>query len=177
MLVYFVTDEPTKIPAIRAMLEPQYHVVPQLLGGGDTQIGSNAVLVVDADLREMIRVEQIRLILQELNCVPEKLFVVQDHLRSMIAQAYALGATAVISRPREITVKLAQIESRKRRYKPTSPLHRPRSQIARRPSHPCSQPSGRQTDKLSDAESATSQIINSIEQNGLTAGLMTSPLS
>jgi len=32
MLVHFVTDEPTKIPAIRAMLEPRYHVVPQLLG-------------------------------------------------------------------------------------------------------------------------------------------------
>ena len=60
MLVYFITDEPTKIPAIRAMMEPQYHVVPQLLGGGDTQIGSNAVLIVDADLREMVRVEQIR---------------------------------------------------------------------------------------------------------------------
>jgi hypothetical protein len=110
MFVHFVTDEPTKIPAIRAMLEPQYYVVPQLLGGGDTQIGPNAVLMVDADLRQMNRVEQIRLILQELSCIPEKLFVVQDHLRSMIAQAYALGATAVISRPREIIVKLAQIE-------------------------------------------------------------------
>ncbi len=30
MLVHFITDEPTKIPAIRAMLEPQYHIVPQL---------------------------------------------------------------------------------------------------------------------------------------------------
>jgi hypothetical protein len=110
MLVHFITDEPTKIPAIRAMLEPQYHIVPQLLGGGDTQISSNAVLMVDADLRERVRVEQIRLILQELSCIHEKLFVVQNHLRSMVAQAYALGATAVISRPKEIIVKLAQIE-------------------------------------------------------------------
>jgi hypothetical protein len=47
MLVHFVTDEPTKIPAIRAMLERRYHVVPQLLGGGDTQIGSNGVLRAD----------------------------------------------------------------------------------------------------------------------------------
>ena len=48
MLVHFVTDEPTKIPAIRAILEPRYHVVPQLLGGGDTEISSNGVLMVDA---------------------------------------------------------------------------------------------------------------------------------
>jgi small basic protein len=35
MLVHFVTDEPTKIPAIRAMLEPRYHVVPpQLVNAG-----------------------------------------------------------------------------------------------------------------------------------------------
>jgi len=32
MLVHFVTDDPTKIPAIRAMLEPRYHIAPQVLG-------------------------------------------------------------------------------------------------------------------------------------------------
>ena len=85
MLVHFVTDEPTKIPAIRVMLEPRYYVVPQLLGGGDTQISSNGVLVVDADLRKMVRVEQIKLVLQELSCIPEKLFVVQNKVRSMVA--------------------------------------------------------------------------------------------
>jgi hypothetical protein len=112
MLVHFVTDEPTKIPAIRAMLEPRYHVVPQLLGGGVTQISSNGALMVDADLRKKVRVEQIRLVLLELSCIPEKLFIVRNHVRSMVAQAYALGATAVVSRPRKIIFKLAQIESR-----------------------------------------------------------------
>lgn len=110
MLVHFVTDEPAKIPAIRAMLEPRYHVVPQLLGGGDTQICSNSVLMVDAELRKSVRVEQIRLVLQELSGISEKLFVVQSRIRSMVAQAYALGATAVVSRPREIIFRLAQIE-------------------------------------------------------------------
>jgi hypothetical protein len=106
MLVHFVTDEPTKIPAIRAMLEPQYHVVAQLLGDGGAQIGSNGVLMVDADLRKMLRVEQIKLVLRELGCVSEKLFVVQNHLHHMVAQAFALGATAVVSRPKEIIFKL-----------------------------------------------------------------------
>ena len=77
MLVHFVTDEPAKIPAIRAMLEPRHRVVPQLLGGGDTQISSNGVLMVDADLRKTVRVEQI---LQELNRISEKLFVVQNRV-------------------------------------------------------------------------------------------------
>ena len=110
MLVHFVTDEPTKIPAIRAMLEPRYHVVPQLLGGSDTEISSNGVLMVDADLRKVVRVEQIKLVLQDLNCLSERLFVVEKHFHHMVAQAFALGATAVVSRPREIIFKLAQIE-------------------------------------------------------------------
>ena len=110
MLVHFVTDEPTKIPAIRAMLEPQYHVAPQLLGSDDTHFNPNSVLMVDADLRKAARVEQIKLVLRDLSCIPEKLFVVQRHLHHMVAQAFALGATAVVSRPREIIRKLAQIE-------------------------------------------------------------------
>ncbi len=33
MLVHFVTDEPSKIAAIRGMLEPRFSVLPQVLGG------------------------------------------------------------------------------------------------------------------------------------------------
>jgi HD-GYP domain-containing protein (c-di-GMP phosphodiesterase class II) len=172
MLVHFVTDEPSKIPAIRLMLEPRYHVVPQLLGGGDTQISSNGVLMVDADLRKAVRVEQIKLVLQELSCISEKLFVVQNHVRSMIAQAYALGATAVISRPREIISKLAQIEvqakAAQNEFAGASP------EITDSAAAFASMFSAARVGKpidLSDAERATSQIISSIEQNGLTAWL------
>ncbi len=100
MFVHFVTDEPSKIAAVRAILEPQFDVIPQLLGGGDTPNSSSGVLMVDADLRQMVRVEQIRLVLQKMNRISEKLFVVQNQVRSMVEQAYALGATDVISRPR-----------------------------------------------------------------------------
>jgi hypothetical protein len=72
MLVHFVTDEPWKIPAIRAML--RHRVVPQLLGGGDTEISTKGVLMVDADLRKVVRVEQIKLVLRDLSCPSERLF-------------------------------------------------------------------------------------------------------
>lgn len=111
MLVYFVTDEPSKLPAIRAMLEPQHAVVPWLLGGDGTRIRSHGVLMVDIDLRQMPRVDQLRFILQELQPIPEKLFVVHNLSRSMVAQAYALGATAIISRPKEAVLKVAEIEA------------------------------------------------------------------
>jgi putative nucleotidyltransferase with HDIG domain len=172
MLVHFVTDEPTKIPAIRAMLEPRYRVVPQLLGGGDTPIRSNGVLMVDADLRRMVRVEQVKLVLQQLSCIREKLFVVHNHVRSMVMQAYALGATAVVSRPREIISKLAQIEVAEKAAQGDLANTSPEiSDSAAAFASMFSAIRGGKPINLSDAEHATSQITNSIAQNGLTAWL------
>jgi putative nucleotidyltransferase with HDIG domain len=172
MLVHFVTDEPTRIPAIRAMLEPRYRVVPQLLGGGDTQISSNCVLVVDADLRKMVRVEQIRLVLQQLSCIPEKLFVVQDHVRAMVAQAYALGATAVVSRPREIIFKLVQIEVAQKAAQSDFAITSPEiTNSAAALASMFSALRRRTPINISDAENVTSQIINGVSQSGLTAWL------
>ncbi len=172
MLVHFVTDEPTKIPAIRALLEPRYHVNPQLLGGDDTQISSNGVLMVDADLRQTVRVEQIRLVLQKLRRIPEKLFVVQNHVRSMVAQAYALGATAVVSRPREIILKLAQIEIVEKAAQADLAITSPETtDSAAAFASMFSAIRGGKPINLSGAENATSQIINSIAQNGLSAWL------
>src|SRR5919112_4818348 len=111
MLVYFVTDDPTKLPAIRAMLEPQHAVVPWVLGGDGIGLRSHGVLMVDIDLRQMTRVDQLRFILQELARIPEKLFVVHNLSRSMVAQAHALGATAIVSRAKEAIGKVAQIEA------------------------------------------------------------------
>ena len=77
MLVHFITDEPAKIPAIRLMLEPRYHVVPRILGADDAPAESSGVLMIDADLRKAVRVEQIRQLVQELgpflkNCLSSR---------------------------------------------------------------------------------------------------------
>ena len=171
MLVHFVTDEATKIPAIRAMLEPQYLVVCQLLENGATQINPGSILMIDADLRQMTRVEQIRVVLQQdLRGIPEKLFVVKNEVRSMIAQALALGATSVVSGPKEIIVKLAQIEAKatKGGFANTS------SEIANSAAAFASMFAAircGQSIDLADAEHATSQIVNSIEKNGLSSWL------
>ena len=91
MLIHFVTDAPNKIPAIRAMLEPQHVVQPHVLGAASGQALSNGVLVVDADLRQAVPVEHLKAVLQNLQRISEKLFVVQSHLRDMIAQALRLA--------------------------------------------------------------------------------------
>src|SRR5438045_8456704 len=98
MLVYFVTDEPTKLPAIRAMLEPQHAVVPWVLDGDGTGIRSHGVLMVDIDLRQMTRVDQVKFMMQELSGIRETLFVVHNLSRTVVWQAHGLGATAAIAR-------------------------------------------------------------------------------
>jgi putative nucleotidyltransferase with HDIG domain len=167
MLVHFVTDEPTKIPAVRAMLEPRHRVVPQILGE-ETSAGSSGVLMVDADLREADRVEQIKQVLGELRSISEKLFVVQGHIQHMVAQAYALGATAVVRSSREIVPKLAQIERAASAADSSSSAAPPA--IADSASALASMfaavRGGRSLD-LSDAETATSHIISGIAANGL----------
>src|ERR1700732_1709609 len=172
MLVHFVTDEPGKIPAIRAMLEPRYHVASQLLGAGETQIGPNGVLMVDADLREAVRVEQVKHVLHELRSVTEKLFVVQSHIHHMVAQAYALGATAVVRSKREIVFKLAEIEVAQKAKASDTAFASPEIAIgaAAFASMFAAIRRGRSIN-LSDAENATSKIANGIEKKGVGAGL------
>ena len=154
------------------MLEPRYHIAPWLLGSDDTQTDSSGVLMVDADLRKIHRVEQIQLVLQELSCIREKLFVVHNQVRSMVAQAYALGATAVVSRPKEIIFKLAQIEIAEKAAQSDIAITSP--EITESTAAFASMFSAVRASKqinLSDAERATLQIIDSISQKGLAAWL------
>jgi putative nucleotidyltransferase with HDIG domain len=168
MLVHFITDEPAKIPAIRAMLEPQYHVESQLLGPDTAKISSSGVLMVDADLRKAVPVERIKRVLQDLHCVSEKLFVVQSHLHHMVAQAFALGATGVVSRPKEIISKLEQIEvAQKAAQAGFAVVSSEFTNGAAAFASMFSAIREGKPPKLSDAENATSEVIYGVEQNGL----------
>ncbi len=172
MLVHFVTDEPTKIPAIRAILGPEHEVDARLLGDGEAPVIANGVLMIDADLRKAAPVEQIKLLLPELRSVSEKLFVVQKHLHHMVAQAFALGATDVVSRPKEIVTKIAQIEIAERAAQAEAANALPGIKdgaaafasifSAIRDGKPLT---------LADADNATSEIIDGIDQKGLGAWL------
>jgi putative nucleotidyltransferase with HDIG domain len=170
MLVCYLTDEPGKIPAVRAMLEPHHYVVPRLLGDGAAS-GTGGVLMVDADLREMVRVEQIKQTLNELHAVTEKLFVVQQHLHHMVAQAFALGATSVVRSTREIGPKLAQIEARAKARNRSCAVATQTIDCAQAFASMFSAIKHGKAVNLSEAEGVTSHIINSIARNGLSTWL------
>jgi putative nucleotidyltransferase with HDIG domain len=173
MLVYFITDEPTKLPAIRAMLGPQHDVVPWLLGGGGAYVASRGVLMVDVDLRQMIRVDQLKPILQQLDSTPEKLFVVHNLARSMVAQAYALGATSVVSRPKEAIVKITEIAEAAKASAQADPENPPSetADSAAAFGSMFSAVRGGRPVNFTDALRATSQVVDRVKQNGLTTWL------
>lgn len=175
MLVHFVTDEPTKIPAIRAILGPEHEVDARLLGAGETPVIANGVLMIDADLRKEAPVEQIKLLLQDLRSVSDKLFVVQKHLHHMVAQAFALGATDVVSRPKEIVTKLAQIEVAEKAAQTAQDegdgaLPGIKDGAAAFSSIFSAIREGKPL-TLADADNATSEIIDGIDQKGLNVWL------
>jgi putative nucleotidyltransferase with HDIG domain len=154
------------------MLEPRHVIESYLLGGADGRALSNGVLVVDADLRQKASVEQLRAIFRNLQRISEKLFVIQDHLNHAVAQAFALGATAVLSRPSELRAKLAQAERAQKALKSGSagePIEVANS-AAGFSSLFSAIGKGRQI-TLSDAEKITSEVINSIKRIGLNAWL------
>ena len=105
MLVYFITDEPTKLPAIRAMLEPQHAVVPWVLGGDGTGLRSHGVLMVDIDLRQMARVDQLKFILHQLSSHSRKAVCRSQSVPLDGCAGLRARRDRVISRPKEAVLK------------------------------------------------------------------------
>ncbi|WP_298260210.1 HD domain-containing phosphohydrolase [Bradyrhizobium sp.] len=167
MLVCYLTDEPGKIPAIRAALEPRYPVVPRVLGQ-EPVFAPSGVLMVDADLREPTCVEQIKHAMGDLDAVSEKLFVVHRHLHHLVAQAFALGATGVVHSAKQAASKLTQVEAA-RRAAETGAESAPISitDSGKAFAAMFSAIGHGNAIHLADAETVTTQIISSINQNGL----------
>ena len=171
MLVCYLTDEPGKIPAIRAALEPRFPVVPRVLGQ-EPIFAPSGVLMVDADLREGERVEQIKHVMSDLSAISEKLFVVHRHMHHLVAQAYALGATGVVHNVKQAASKLTQVEAAMRAAEAGSegePAWMTDSGKAFAAMF--SAIGNGRAIHLADAETVTTQIITSITQNGLNGWL------
>ena len=171
MLVCYLTDEPGKIPAIRAALEPRFPIVPRVLGQ-EPIFAPSGVLMVDADLREGERVEQIKHVMSDLNAISEKLFVVHRHMHHLVAQAYALGATGVVHNAKQAASKLTQVEAAMRAAEAGAegePAWMTDSGKAFAAMF--SAIGNGKAIHLADAETVTTQIIASITQNGLNGWL------
>lgn len=172
MYVHFLTDDPAKIEKLRALLEPRHRIAPTLVGSNDIRAEDDGLLMVDADLRHPERIEQIRKDLRTLGDMRERLFVVERSVRALVVQAQALGATGILSHPRQIVVRIAQIETAIHNGLPPASAASPELMASAQAF--ASLFAAVLNDapvKLADAENATHQVISGVSQSGLTTWL------
>ncbi len=172
MHVHYLTDEPNKIPTMRALLEPEHHVEPTIIGGDGVRAVPEAVLMVDADLRRPDRIAQIKKDMLALSDIRERLFVVEKSMRAMVVQAHALGATGILARPQEIVTRIEEIKVTRQNEAKAAAAEAPEiADGARAIASLFSSVLNESPISLADAESATEHVISGVTQTGLTTWL------
>jgi putative nucleotidyltransferase with HDIG domain len=100
MRVHVIGDSLAKLATLRTLLERHYPVTSELISDagirGDGAVG--AVLVA-ADLRSVDNITAIKQIGKRMNRIAKRIFIVDQKSRLSTVQAYALGATAVLTNP------------------------------------------------------------------------------
>jgi putative nucleotidyltransferase with HDIG domain len=99
MSVHVAADSLVKISALRAMLEQQYVVTSELLGGETLAGGVSDAVVVTADLGVVENIAALKEMFGKLGHVRKRVFLVDQKARLFAVQAYALGATRVLVNP------------------------------------------------------------------------------
>jgi putative nucleotidyltransferase with HDIG domain len=99
MSVHVVADTSARLAGICAVLERKYDVTSELLSGARVPRGACRALVVKADLRVVENIEALRTTLGNLAHVRKRIFLLDQTVHLGIAQAYALGATLVLTGP------------------------------------------------------------------------------
>lgn len=99
MPVHVIADTTAKLAGLRAVLERKHVVTSELLRGLGVQRSSMDLLVVKVDLRAMENVCALKNVLASLKNPEKRIFLVEDSAHLSISQAYALGATSVLTGP------------------------------------------------------------------------------
>lgn len=112
MRVHVVSDSVKGLSAVRALLEPHYAVASELLGEAELRGDDINAVIIDADLRVVENIAALRKVSGRLNRIPKRVFLIDRNARLSIAQAYALGATAVLTNPVQKASLLAKLADR-----------------------------------------------------------------
>ena len=109
MSVHVIADNPAKVPALRSVLEPRFAVTSEMLA--DTGLRRNGIeaAVVAVDVAAVDNIAALKAISPRLARVPKRVFLIEGKGRLAIVQAYALGATYVLTHPLKPSQLLARL--------------------------------------------------------------------
>ncbi|SDS33829.1 HD-GYP domain-containing protein [Bradyrhizobium canariense] len=99
MRIHVVSDNRAELSAVRAMLEQQSTVTSELLGNTGTLSKEIDAVVVTADPRLVENISALKRLSGNLNRIRKRVFLIDQKNRLSIVQAYALGATHVLTNP------------------------------------------------------------------------------
>lgn len=112
MSIHLIGDSIARLSAVRTILEPQYTVTSELLGGVNLRGGDIDAVVVSADLRLVENISALKTVSGKMRRIPKRVFLLEQKARLSVVQAYALGATHVLSQPVNKAQLLAKLADR-----------------------------------------------------------------
>jgi putative nucleotidyltransferase with HDIG domain len=112
MCIHVIGDSIAGLSAIRAMLEQKYTITSELLGSPGIRGDDIDAVVVSADLRLAENISALKTVSDELSGVRKRVFLLERKARLSVVQAYALGATHVLTQPVNKARLLAKLADR-----------------------------------------------------------------
>src|SRR6266576_1214925 len=99
MLVHIVADDQKKISELRPLFGSQDRITSALLNDESSRPKECDALIVAVDLRNADSIAALKEVSATFHDTPRRIFAIDQKVRLLAAQAYALGATHVLSRP------------------------------------------------------------------------------
>ncbi|GLH79286.1 HDIG domain-containing protein [Bradyrhizobium sp. SSBR45G] len=97
MNVHLVGDDAAKLALLRGLLAERCSLTSEMIGDADIKGGNIDAIVVAADLRDVDNITALKEISDQLARIPRRIFLTNHKSRLSTVQAYALGATSVLS--------------------------------------------------------------------------------
>jgi HD-GYP domain-containing protein (c-di-GMP phosphodiesterase class II) len=97
MNVHLVGDDAARLATLRGMLEKRCSLTSEMLGDAAFNERRIDAVVVAADLRAVDNITALKEVSERLASIPKRIFLTNHKSRLSTVQAYALGATSVLS--------------------------------------------------------------------------------
>jgi response regulator RpfG family c-di-GMP phosphodiesterase len=97
MNVHLVGDDATRLTALRGMLEKRCTLTLEMLDDASIAGSDIDAVVISADLRVVGNITALKEVSDKLARIPKRIFLTNHKSRLSTVQAYALGATSVLS--------------------------------------------------------------------------------
>jgi putative nucleotidyltransferase with HDIG domain len=124
MHVHLVGDDATKLTALKGMLEKRCSLSSEMLGGAHFNDRGIDAVVVAVDLRLVDNITALKDISDKLARIPKRIFLTNHKSRLSTVQAYALGATSVLSSTPSRNQLLSKLlDQRPASFAPSLALH------------------------------------------------------